>query len=120
MKEKIVASSGNVFADPGFDQAEAAILHEPHTPLLRGSHTMPNRYGAKARSDSISFDANVDCLDQAQKAASGLSDLPEHSLTQPLKQRQRSNWLAENQDAIRAYNQLVEDVGAFGDTARRF
>jgi post-segregation antitoxin (ccd killing protein) len=33
---------------------------------------------------------------------------------------EREAWLAENEDAIHAYNRFVEKHGVFGDESRRF
>jgi antitoxin CcdA len=41
-------------------------------------------------------------------------------LVDVVKQRQRERWLAENRDAIAAYNDHVEKHGAFSDGVRTF
>ena len=49
-----------------------------------------------------------------------LSATLESALEQELRRRQREQWLAENRDAIKAYNQQVDQEGAFSDGLRSF
>ncbi|WP_074972776.1 type II toxin-antitoxin system CcdA family antitoxin [Metapseudomonas otitidis] len=41
-------------------------------------------------------------------------------MVEVLRARQREAWLAENGEAIAAYNQHVENNGVFSDGLRRF
>ena len=49
-----------------------------------------------------------------------LSATLEQALIEVLRQRQREQWLTENQAAIDAYNQRVEAQGVFSDGLRSF
>jgi antitoxin CcdA len=49
-----------------------------------------------------------------------LSEVVETALEQAIVARERSNWVDENQDAIRAYNEFIEKHGVFGDEYRLF
>ena len=44
----------------------------------------------------------------------------EQEQTEALRKKQSEQWLAENSDAIHAYNELVEAHGVFSDSVRSF
>jgi antitoxin CcdA len=44
----------------------------------------------------------------------------EQALVEALKKQQREQWLAENRDAIKAYNQHVDKHGVFSEGLRSF
>lgn len=49
-----------------------------------------------------------------------LSQALEQRLAEIVRQEKRSQWLAENQDALEEYNQRIEKRGTFSDGLRRF
>lgn len=44
----------------------------------------------------------------------------EHTLAEALRRKQCEQWLAENSEAINAYNEHVDAHGVFSDTVRSF
>lgn len=63
---------------------------------------------------------NSDLLAKAKELKINLSATLEAALVELVNARQRELWKQENKKAIAAYNQLVEEHGAFGDDARSF
>jgi antitoxin CcdA len=63
---------------------------------------------------------NSDLLTKAKELKINLSATLEAALTELVSARQRELWREENQAAIEAYNQMVEERGAFSDDLRRF
>lgn len=63
---------------------------------------------------------NADLLRQARELNINLSQTLERHLAEIVRQARREQWLAENRDALDAYNRRVEARGTFGDGLRRF
>lgn len=63
---------------------------------------------------------NGELLAIAKELKINLSATLETALTQLVNARQRELWKRENQTAIEAYNQLVEEQGIFSDDLRSF
>ncbi len=61
-----------------------------------------------------------DLLAAAREAGLNLSATLERALTEELAAARRKNWLAENREAIEAYNEHVEKHGTFSDKVRTF
>jgi antitoxin CcdA len=61
-----------------------------------------------------------DLVRRAKALNLNLSEVVESALEQAIVDVERSNWLAENEQAIDAYNAFVEKHGVFGDTRRQF
>jgi antitoxin CcdA len=61
-----------------------------------------------------------DLLAAAREAGLNLSATLERALTEELTAAKRKNWLAENREAIEAYNEHVEKHGTFSDNVRTF
>jgi antitoxin CcdA len=59
-------------------------------------------------------------IDQAKAMRINLSQLLESSLEEILRQKQQQIWMADNRDAIDAYNHRVETRGLFSRGLRRF
>jgi antitoxin CcdA len=57
---------------------------------------------------------------EAKAAGINLSATLEAAITRELRERRRAAWLAENGDAIRAYNEDVDQHGVYSDGARTF
>jgi antitoxin CcdA len=78
--------------------------------------TALNTSGKKATNLSIS----AELLRQAKDYNINLSATLEQALTEIVKQKQRQQWLQDNQQAIQQYNQRVEASGSFSDQLRDF
>jgi antitoxin CcdA len=61
-----------------------------------------------------------DLLDAAREAGVNLSATLERALAEELAGVKRARWREENRDAIAAYNDYVEEHGAFSDGVRSF
>jgi antitoxin CcdA len=57
---------------------------------------------------------------QAKAAGINLSATLEAAITRELRERRRAAWLADNGDAIREYNDDVDQRGVYSDGARTF
>lgn len=62
----------------------------------------------------------VDLLEEARARKINLSQTLEAALEAELKKRKEAEWLAENREAIAAYNRHVERDGLFSDHFRAF
>jgi antitoxin CcdA len=62
----------------------------------------------------------TDLVRAARALKLNLSEVVEQALEQAVRTGERQAWLAENQDAIDAYNAQVEKRGVFSDDWRRF
>ena len=63
---------------------------------------------------------NSDLLRRARELGVNLSRELERRLIEIVAEAERARWLAENQDAIEAYNEHVERSGVFSDGLRSF
>ena len=59
-------------------------------------------------------------IDQAKAMNINLSQTLETSLVEILREKQKAAWLAENRDAVKAYNSRIEKQGLFSDGLRQF
>ena len=59
-------------------------------------------------------------VDEARSPGINLSATLEYALEDALRRSRRERWIAENTDGITAYNEQVEEHGAFGDSLRTF
>ena len=69
---------------------------------------------------SANLSINSSLLAQARNLNINLSATLEQALAETVRQRQRELWLAENQQAIAAYADFVEENGVFSDGLRGF
>ena len=67
---------------------------------------------------NLTVDANL--LREARDQGINLSATLERALAEELRRSRRERWLADNKEGIEAYNELVEQHGAFADTSRSF
>jgi antitoxin CcdA len=81
---------------------------------------MPFAYNLGAPKKPTNVSINSDLLSKARDMNINLSATLELALAEALKQKQRERWLAENQQAIEAYNEHVEKNGVFSDGLRSF
>lgn len=63
---------------------------------------------------------NSDLLNKCRAMNINLSATLEQALTEKLAQSASAKWAEENKNAIRAYNNFVEEHGCFGDEFREF
>ncbi len=59
-------------------------------------------------------------VQRAKRLGLNLSDVVETALEAAIRDVERASWLAENQDAIAAYNAFIAKHGLFGDDQRLF
>ena len=69
---------------------------------------------------SANLSINADLLLQAKRLNINLSQTLEQHLAEIVREAQRNQWLAENKDALEAYNRRVDSQGVFSDGLRRF
>ena len=74
--------------------------------------------GSPKRAANVTI--NADLLRRARDLDVNLSQTLEEALIEVVRQRTRERWLAENREAIEAYNQHVDSHGVFGDKLRGF
>ena len=77
-------------------------------------------FDVTAPSRSTNLRLNGDLVDRAKAAGLNLSRECEAHLAEVLKTRMEARWLAENQEAFRAYNEYIEQNGLFSDGQREF
>lgn len=77
-------------------------------------------FNPAAPKKSANLSLNADLLQQAKQLNINLSQTLELHLTEIIRQVQRDQWLAENQEALQAYNRRIEKQGMFSDGLRRF
>lgn len=74
--------------------------------------------GGARRAANLSIDSSL--LDQARSLKINLSATLERALEQEVRTRRREQWLADNRDAISAYNLRIERDGMLSDHVRAF
>jgi antitoxin CcdA len=74
----------------------------------------------KAAKRPANLSVNRDLLDQARELGINLSATLEEALAAEVRSKQREIWLAENQEAIAAYNEQVAQNGVWSDGRRGF
>jgi antitoxin CcdA len=100
----------------------AAHLLDAHTSCAYdGGFAMrvkEDRPGYAKRAANLSVNAQL--LDEARAFDINLSATMERALEEAIRGRKRERWLAENRDAIEAYNARIERDGVFSDGLRSF
>jgi len=74
----------------------------------------------KAPKRAVNLRIDESLIDQAKALNVNLSQTLETSLVELLREKQREAWLAENREAVDAYNQRIEKQGLFSDGLRQF
>ena len=77
-------------------------------------------YNPNAPKRAANVSVNGDLLNKAKELDINLSATLEQALAEILKKKQREQWLAENAEAMNAYNEHVEAHGVFSDDQRSF
>jgi antitoxin CcdA len=77
-----------------------------------------DRAGYAKRAANLSV--NAELLEQAKALDINLSATLEKALEAEVRARKREQWLAENREAIEAYNEHVREHGVWSDGLRGF
>lgn len=77
-------------------------------------------YDHQAPKKATNLSLNSDLLKQSRALKINLSATLEQALKEKLAQTEAKKWVAENRNAIKAYNEFVEQHGCFGDEFRDF
>lgn len=81
---------------------------------------MQKLYDTKAPKKPTNLSINSDLLRVAKELDINISATLEAKLIELVKAQAKDKWLKDNQNAIRSYNQHVEDNGVFSDEFRSF
>lgn len=77
-------------------------------------------YDHQAPKKATNLSLNSDLLKQSRALKINLSATLEQALKEKLAQTEAKKWVTENRNAIKAYNEFVEQHGCFGDEFRDF
>ena len=69
---------------------------------------------------AVNLKSNSDLIQEAKTLGINLSRELETHLAEVVRLRKQAKWLAENQEALNAYNAHVEQAGVFSDGLRSF
>ena len=81
---------------------------------------MQNIYDVDAPKRPTNLSLNSDLLKKSKALNINLSATLEQALRDKLAQLEAEKWLKENKNAIKAYNEFVDEHGCFGDEYRSF
>lgn len=77
-------------------------------------------FDTTAPKKATNLSINSDLLRQTRELNINLSQTVEDYLSELVREAKRKQWLAENAEAIAAYNERIERDGVFSDGLRRF
>ena len=77
-------------------------------------------YDIHAPKRAANLSVNGDLLQKARELEINLSATLEEALAEAVRKKRAERWLAENRNAMEAYNEYVEAHGAFSDGLRSF
>lgn len=77
-------------------------------------------FDASAPKKATNLSINSDLLRQAKELNINLSQQVESYLSELVRKAKEQQWLAENAEAIAAYNERMEKDGVFSEGLRRF
>lgn len=77
-------------------------------------------YDREATKEPTKLSVNSDLLEKARELGVDLTTTLEEALASEVHKRQREAWLAENREAIEAYNEHVAQHGVFSAGLRSF
>jgi antitoxin CcdA len=77
-------------------------------------------YKTDAPKKPVNLSLNGDLLRVSKDLGLNLSGLAEEAIAKAVRARLAEDWLAENADAIQAYNKRIESQGVFSDGLRNF
>ncbi len=72
------------------------------------------------RKAATNLSLRVDLVRRAKVLRLNLSEVVETALETAIQEFEQAKWLADNQQAIREYNEFVEENGVFSDDWRQF
>lgn len=75
---------------------------------------------AHKRKTATNLSVRADLVRRARALQLNMSEVLEEALERAIRECEREAWLAENADAISAYNADVAERGVFSDAWRRF
>jgi len=75
---------------------------------------------SKTLKKAVNLRISQTLIDEAKALNINLSQTLETSLIEILREKQKEAWLQDNQDAVAAYNQRIEEKGVFSDGLRQF
>ncbi|RLA46302.1 MAG: acetoacetyl-CoA synthase [Gammaproteobacteria bacterium] len=81
---------------------------------------MARLYDLNAQKKSANLSANSDLLKKSKALNINLSATLEQALKEKLASAGADEWAMENNNAIKAYNEFVEEHGCFGGEYREF
>ena len=81
---------------------------------------MQSLYDNKAPKKATNLSLNSDLLKKSKALDINLSATLEQALKEKLAESEAEKWLTENKNAIKAYNEFVDEHGCFGDEYRTF
>lgn len=81
---------------------------------------MQSLYDLDAPKKATNLSLNSDLLIKSKALGINLSATLEQALKEKLAANEAKNWAEENKNAIKAYNDFVEENGCFGDEFRSF
>lgn len=81
---------------------------------------MRTYYNTDAPKKPVNLSLNSDLLRLSRDLGLNLSSLAEEAIAKAARARLAESWLAENAEAIQAYNERVETHGVFSDGLRSF
>jgi antitoxin CcdA len=84
------------------------------------SYVMRTTFSAQAPKKATNLSLNSELLAEAKRLNINLSATMEKALEKEVAARLKAEWLAQNADSIRAYNELTEKHGLFSDPYRVF
>ena len=77
-------------------------------------------YDNKAPKKATNLSLNSDLLKRSKALDINLSATLEQALKEKLAKSEAKKWLEENKNAIKAYNEFIDENGCFGDEYRTF
>lgn len=77
-------------------------------------------FDTTAPKKATNLSINSDLLRQTKELNINLSQTVEDYLSELVREAKRKQWLAENAEAIAAYNERIERDGVFSEGLRRF
>ena len=77
-------------------------------------------YDNKAPKKATNLSLNSDLLKRSKSLDINLSATLEQALKEKLAKSEAKKWLEENKNAIKAYNEFIDENGCFGDEYRTF
>jgi antitoxin CcdA len=82
--------------------------------------SMQTVFNTNAPKKAANLSVNSELLNQAKALQINLSAVLERALAEAIRDKQRQQWLQDNLQSIKDYNQRVETEGCFSDSLRNF